>query len=34
MKERISQINAGDSWQKKIAVLIEHQRLRRFPVLL
>lgn len=34
MKERISQISAGDRWQKKIAILIEHQRLRSFPVLL
>lgn len=34
MRERISQINANDSWQKNVAVLIEHQRLRSFPAVL
>lgn len=34
MKGRISQISANDSWQKKVAILIEHQRLRSFPTVL
>lgn len=34
MRERISRINANDSWQKNVAVLIEHQRLRSFPAVL
>lgn len=31
MRERISRINTNDSWQKNVAVLIEHQRLKSFP---
>ncbi|MBZ2168150.1 MULTISPECIES: helix-turn-helix domain-containing protein [Marinobacter] len=34
MKERVSRINASDSWQKNVSVLIEHQRLRNFPAVL
>ncbi|WP_165855105.1 helix-turn-helix domain-containing protein [Marinobacter sp. JSM 1782161] len=34
MKDRVSQIQANESWQKNLAVLIEHQRLRSFPAVL
>jgi len=31
MKARISQITLNESWQKNLALLIDHQRLRSFP---
>ncbi len=31
MKERVSQININDSWQKNLASLIDHHRMRSFP---
>lgn len=34
MKERISQIHINESWQKNLATLIDHQRLRSFPAAL
>lgn len=34
MKDRVNQIQANESWQKNLAVLIEHQRLRSFPAML
>ncbi|MEA1082050.1 LuxR C-terminal-related transcriptional regulator [Marinobacter qingdaonensis] len=34
MQERVSRISSNESWQKNIAVLIEHQRLRNFPAVL
>lgn len=34
MKDRISQLNHNDSWQKNLAWLIDHQRMRSFPTAL
>ncbi|OMH38893.1 LuxR C-terminal-related transcriptional regulator [Motiliproteus sp. MSK22-1] len=34
MKEKVSQISINESWQKNLATLINHQRLRSFPLAL
>ncbi|MCK2044654.1 response regulator transcription factor [Chromohalobacter moromii] len=34
MRDRVNQIQTNESWQKNLGVLIEHQRLRSFPVML